>query len=46
MLLKAGMILVYYFKRQCIISNEFLTKQVLYEYILLASALFLDKLIS
>lgn len=48
MLLKAGMVsvLIHYFKRPCIISNEFLTKQVLYKYVLLASTLFLDELIS
>lgn len=46
LLLKAGMVLVLscYFKRRCIISNEFLTNKYYINNILLALALFLDEL--
>lgn len=48
MLLQTGMVvvLICYLKRQCIISIEFLTRQLLYKYTLFTSSLFLDELIS
>lgn len=47
-LLQAGMVvvLICYLKRQCIISIEFLTRQLLYKYTFFTLSLFLDELIS